>query len=410
MEEKPTCLLVGGGDVTELQAAVTRRGARAMVITTQDGLARILPGPVVVHAEAVDFAQPMGVVRRLLELHKKWNFQAIVPVSEVGLHAASLVASQLKLPALSLKAVQNTRDKVRMRKVLEQEGLGQVRYALCATLEQAGEFLRSIGGPIIVKPHGGTGSDGVSKVNSPAELASAFKLAMSARFYHGGILCEEFVEGPEVSVEGYSVNGQFVPVAITDKMTDEHFLEIGHNQPSQHAPEVQQAAFEFTAKALAALGAGHGVSHTELKLTPRGPVMIETHTRMGGDSIHVLTERTTGVDLADVMVGMAFGEEPRVRPQRTGRAAAIRFKKCGRDGRVAQVQIPPIEPGGLIESADVYLRPGEQVTSRSSSLDRLGQVIAVGPEAENVGLAAERFLDRIHVSIEEGAPWTAPAA
>jgi biotin carboxylase len=138
--------------------------------------------------------------------------------------------------------------------------------------------------------------------------------------------------------------------------------------------------------------------------------MIETHTRMGGGSIHVLTERTTGVDLADVMVGMAFGEEPQVRPQRTGRAAAIRFKKCGRDGRVAQAQIPPIEPGGLIESARIYFQPGEQVTSRSSSLDRLGQVIAVGPEAENVGLAAERFLDRIHVSIEEGAPWTAPAA
>jgi hypothetical protein len=51
------------------------------------------------------------------------------------------------------------------------------------------------------------------------------------------------------------------------------------------------------------------------------------------------------------------------------------------------------------------------VTSRSSSLDRLGQVIAVGPEAENVGLAAERFLEHMNITIEEQPdPKAAPAA
>jgi len=403
MSSKPVFLVVGGANLAEVRDAVARRGGCAVGVNFHEAVARMQPHEVVVHSEGVDFTHPLGVVRQLMELHKQWNFQAIVPISEYGLQPSALLASQLKLPALSLKAVQNTRDKLRMRKVLEQAGLGQVRYAVCTTLEQAAAFLEDVAGPIIVKPHGGSGSDGVSKVTDGSQLAAAFQLATAARSHHGSILCEEFIEGPEVSVEGYSTQGTFVPVAITDKMTDERFLEVGHNQPSQHPTEVQQAAFDFTARALAALGVERAVSHTELKLTPRGPVMIETHTRMGGGSIHVLTERTTGVDLADVLVGLAFGEEPQVKPRRTGRAAAIRFKKCEQGGLILQVHTPPVEPGSLIESAQVYLKPGDVALARSSSLDRLGHVIAVGPEDQDVGLAAERALNAMHVKVEDAA-------
>ena len=50
---------------------------------------------------------------------------------------------------------------------------------------------------IVVKPILGTGSDGVSRVDSPDQLGAAFALAGQARSF-GGVLCEEFVPGPEV--------------------------------------------------------------------------------------------------------------------------------------------------------------------------------------------------------------------
>jgi len=410
MKRDPTCLLVGGGNLVEVRKAIALRGCRIVMINFQEAIDRMAPSDEIVHAEGVDFTHPLGVVRRLLELNKVWNFRAVVPISEYGIQPCALVASQLGLPTLALKAVQNTRDKLRMRRTLEQAGLGQLRYASCTTFEQAEAFFKFGGGaPIIVKPNGGTGSDGVSKVTSSEKVAEAFGLATSARAYHGGVLCEEFIEGPEVSVEGFSLHGGFVPVAITDKITDARFLEIGHNQPSAHPAELQQRAFAFTAQALAALGVTHGVSHTELKLTPGGPVMIETHTRNGGDSIHLLTERTTGVDLADVVVGISFGEEPQVRPRRTGLAAAIRFLPGGRQGRVRAIEMPATKSCALIESASVYLQVGDLAIGRSSSLDRLGEVIAVGPTPEAVGLAADSFLANMKVSLQEDSPWTAQA-
>src|SRR2546429_1233754 len=92
--------------------------------------------------------------------------------------------------------------------IFEQAGLAQVRYAACHDLAQAQAFLERVGGPIILKPVSGTGSDGVSLVRSGEELVSAFQVAMGADGF-AGILCEEYIEGPEVSLEGYSVDGRF---------------------------------------------------------------------------------------------------------------------------------------------------------------------------------------------------------
>ncbi len=391
-------LMLGGATAGELFRAVERRGLRVVVLTVAELLDGAEPPSCAALMEAVDFRQPYAVIRRIRELNASYRFAGIVPVIEYGLEVAAIAATELGLPTNPGWAVRNTRSKLRMRRELERAGLGQVRYASCRSREEAERFMDQVDGPIFIKPDAGTGSDGVSRVDLPSQLAAAFELAGTSQV-GGGILCEEYVAGPEVSLEGYSVAGRFVPVALTDKRIDERYLEIGHDQPTAQPEAVLTAAAELTARVLEALGVVHGVSHTELKLTPGGPVVIETHTRMAGGSIHVLTQRTTGVDLADLMVALALGERPQARPQATGRGASVRFLSGGH-GRLTSLAMPPVEPQSGVESAMLYVHPGQTVRDRSSSRDRLGHAIAVGPTAAAAAGAAERFLARVRLDFE----------
>lgn len=383
---KKNILLVGGQNVPAILRAVKRRGYDVIAATFPESLERGTPDPAVIHFEPVNFRNLMPTVRRLIELHAEFGYDGIVSVSEYGLLPAAMAARTLNLPGTAPTVVQNTRDKTRMRRALEAKGLGQVRFRACSKLADAQEFFAGIGGPIIVKPVMGTGSDGVSRVDDAAALAAAWKLAGGARSF-GGVLCEEFIEGPEVSIEAVVVGGELFPVAITDKMTDARFLEIGHSQPTLLSPDMQQRIFAATADVMRGLGVTDAVTHTEMRLSPRGPVLIETHTRMGGDFINVLTNETTGVDLGEIHVALALGEKVEVRPQALSRGAAVRFV-TGTAGRIASITLPPAGDG--IQDVRSYVHVGDNTSGRSASLDRFGHVVAVGESRE----AADRIADR----------------
>lgn len=387
-------LIAGGGASKELAAAAARRGWRAAMITHEDATLRAGALGVIDLVEAVDWARPLDVVRRIVDLYTAGHIDRVVAIDEFSLLPVALATSQLGIPGPSLRAVRNTRDKLHMRRVLEQAGLGQIHYATCRDVVEAQAFLERVGGPVILKPVSGTGSDGVSRITNAEELAQAFEVAAGSRGF-SGVLCEEYVEGPEVSLEGYSAAGRFFPIALTDKSTDGHFVEIGHQQPSTQSQSVFDAAAEIAERALHALGIEDGVTHTEFRIAARGPVLIETHTRMGGDEVHVLTQLTTGVDLADLMVAFSLGEPVEARAVPQERAAAIRFFS-GRPGRVSGVRLPPASRENGIHSA---LGPaiGRRVTGRSASPQRLGHVIATGPTPAVSAATAESFMRQIRI-------------
>lgn len=399
MTIKGTVALVGGAQLPEVRRAVARRGLRAVAVNDAETMESIPDEPVIVERVVIDYANPLLVVRRLTGLGKRFRLAAVVPLSEYGMLPGTLAAGQLGLPAQAVRVVRETRDKLRMRRVVERAGLPQPRYAACATEAQAADFLAEVGAPIIVKPAWGTGSEGVARVDRSENLPAAFEMARDARS-GGPLLCEELVDGPEVSLEACTVGGRFVPLALTDKLTGTGFMEIGHQQPSSHPAAVQEEVLDYAGRVLAALGIDDAVTHSEFRLTSHGPMLIETHSRMGGGDIHVLTERTTGVDMADLMVGLSLGEHPAPAPRSTGRACAVRFL-LGGPGVVEAVEVREPGAGSGIELSHVRVKPGDHVGSCRSSLDRLGRVVAVGETAAAASRAAEGQLERVRISWRE---------
>ena len=402
--------LVGGAGLPEVRRAVARRGLRAIALGDASSLEKIPDDPVIVAREAVDFARPSSLVGRLQELHRAGRLAAIVPFTEFGLLPAAIAAERLGLPTTPATAVRRTRDKVVMRRALAEAGFHRPRFLLCRDAAQVETFRRTVGGTVVVKPSASTGSLAVCRVDSAAGVAAAFAAARGARG-GGSVLCEEYLEGPEVSVEAVVSGGRFTPVAVTAKRLGEGFVEVGHVQPAMLPGKGEAELMALVRDALAALGVDGAVTHTEVRLTPAGPALVETHTRMGGDRIHRLTELTTGVDLADVTVALALGEAPEVRPCATGRAAAIRYLMGGPDpARLAAIEEPPEDIRAAVEDYRLEAGAGQSVGPCRSSGDRLGWALAVGSDAGAAEAVARRWVDSVRLTWDAAPPATGVAA
>ena len=124
-----------------------------------------------------------------------------------------------------------------------------------------------------------------------------------------------------------------------------------------------------------------GVCHTEVRLSARGPRVIEGHNRFGGDVIPDLVAAAYGVDLTALAVGWPFGVVAELpdRPQPHA-GAATRFV-VGEPGRVASVDgVEAAREQEGVLAVRISAVPGDPVGPLRDNWDRLGLVAVSGPD------------------------------
>jgi len=337
--------------------------------------------------------------RACLEAAKRERVDGVLSVcTDLAVKSVAFVAASLGLPGLSAEAARLATDKWLMREALARAGVGSPEFGRAASVEQARELASRVGYPCVVKPVDSVGSRGVTKIENLAGVDAAFESAVAASAC-GSTIVESFVDGPEMSVEAVTSRGKTWIAAVTDKITTgpPHFVELGHTQPSAfswHA-SVRQAVDAC----VGALGIDFSATHTELRMTPRGPVVMEVGARLGGDRITSdLVPLSCGVDLMETVIRVALGEDPAVTP-RWERGSAIRYLRvppgviASIDGAEAAASV-----SGVV---DVHfdMNPGDRVPELRSSSDRVGHVVAEGPGAREAAEAAEKALSRIKVEV-----------
>jgi len=351
-------------------------------------------------AHAVDTRDANGAI----EVARAEHVDGVMTLcTDFPVRTVAAVAQALGLSGLDSDTALCATHKGHMRSAFQRGGASIPRFRRVADADSARRALEHVGLPAILKPSASSGSRGVFKVRDQNQCAVAFEYA-SAIDPEGEILVEEFVEGPEVSVEGISFRGKHHFIAITDKVTtgDPHWVELGHTQPSALPAETQEQICVCAARGLDALGIKDSASHVEIKVGPRGPVLIEIGARLGGDFISTeLTARSTGVSMPRAAIQLAIGEKPDVERQ-WSRGSAIRYIEAapGRVVLIRGVEEAKAVPGVAI--VDVYPAVGEEVRPVLSSLDRVGHVIAEGATREAAVAAAERAKAVITIETTHG--------
>lgn len=363
----------------------------------------------------------------VLEAAKKYEPDYIMTsTSDMPVRCASWVNEQLgKKADIAYEDAICATDKVHMRRRMKEKNVPIPEFHVVDSFEDFAEAAASIGTRFVSKPADNAASRGVVLVDTAnkgavlegtgADLSEdisneAFFKAIyeySKGYSRGGeVLVEEFMEGPEVSVESITVNGESHIITITDKMVTEvpFFVETGHTEPSRLPADVQEDIRSVALKAIAALGVKNGPTHTEIKVTKTGAKLVEIAARLGGDFItSKLVPLSTGVDMIDCQLSSTLGETVNWQSTKSC-GSAIRFLHGDEeaDGKAQVIKaIDGIEeaknmPG--VTEVVITKKVGDSAGNLTNSGDRYGHVIATGKDAEEAARNAEAAAKKIVIS------------
>lgn len=387
--------------------AVARdRGLRPVVLTTEPARYPYLRSDDVAHL-VVPTSDRDAVRRACVELAgaRGHGLAGVTSSSEYYVATAAAVAAELGHHGPDAAAVAVCRDKELQRRVLAAAGVAVPDFRLVTTVGGAVRAATDLRLPVVVKPPLGSGSVGVRRCDTAEEVAAAAGALLAAGHDERGnpvparVLVEEYVVGAEYSVETF--DHQLVGITGKHLGPEPHFVEVGHDFPAPLDADRAGAVARTARAALTALGLGWGAAHTELRLGRSGPVVIEVNPRLAGGMIPALVQEATGVDLVDHCVRAASGQRPgRVPAPRA--AAAIRFVLAPSAGVVTDLRgraAAAALPG--VRAVELTVAPGDRIPELTHSFrDRLGYVVARGPDVDIASARAEAALRRIDVELQ----------
>ncbi|WP_162794778.1 ATP-grasp domain-containing protein [Nonomuraea lactucae] len=348
-----------------------------------------------------------SVLAAVLRSHRQLPFDAVIPGFEFFVPLAARIAAELGLPGLQEDSALRLRYKHLMRESLRRAGIRVPRFIVVETSTDlprlradAETAAREVALPCVVKPVDLSGSVLVRKASSVAEVRAAVEAIADTtadtlgRPSQRPALVEEYIDGPEYSVEGYiSTEGPSI-VSVTRKRLGQapHFVETGHIVQTAASMGHHPDLTGYVEDIIRVLGLRLGVFHAEVRIDARGPVLMEVGARLPGDNICTLLRLAFGVDLPRVFVDCLTGKPPapyQAAPE-PAMAAGVRF--VVRPGLTRYTEVRGLDQArrlmGYSSSALLY-EPGEAIPQATDSIGRLGWFIFVAPDVE----ALERTLD-----------------
>ncbi|CAN3985770.1 ATP-grasp domain-containing protein [Kitasatospora purpeofusca] len=413
---------VGAGHGRDLSLrALTQFKARGSRVVVTDTAAALAAAPeyaaLADETHALDYTDPAACVRWALARQAHHPVDVVTGFREYSVVAVAEVAAALHLPGNRPELVRTVRTKDLCRRTLAGLGFRQPATALCSTPQDVVDFLARHGGPVVVKPRDAAGSEGVVRVDARDGADGAARAFARARAGAGlgPVLVEEFVTGPEYSVEGLFTEGIPHALAVTRKiLAPGTFVEAGHVTPVELPDGRHRDIAREAIRALEALGLRYGIFHVECWLTTEGPVLGEVHVRPGGDWLHAMVEWShPGLELLGCLHDDLLGL-PVALPSRPSRGAAVRFV-LPEAGLVTAVDgWDALAADDRLIHAELSVAPGHVVAPPRSSGDRAGTVCLGADSARAAAEGVEALLAGLKVhttprSAETDADEVAPA-
>ena len=305
------------------------------------------------------------------------NVQGIVsPGADWPVGIAARVAERLGLPhPIDSATAALATTKSRQRERFAAAGVPQPR------------LLDEPAAPCVVKAPDRQGQRGLSVVHTDAELEPAIAAALEAS-RNGTFICEELVDGPEVTVIAASADGVFHPLLVTDRVTADppaFGVALAHVWPSREGTcvTVTQGALEAARAAAEALGIRNGPTYTQVRLAEDGPRVIELAARLGGGHDAELVEAVTGVKLNELALEFALIGRASVTVTQSLVGGAVTSFLVAPEGELQAVE--GVEEARAFEGVldvRIYREPGHVFGPLRRGADRAGAVIAVGDSRE----------------------------
>ncbi len=320
----------------------------------------------------------------------------VVPVAayinqRLGLHGI--------LPEIALRFT----NKHVMRNCLAGTDIPMPKYSEIDSLDDARACIEQWGGyPVVLKPKNLNASLGVFKVDNLKDLHKFYGQTKSITG-NEKILLEEFIDGVEITVEGFSANGKCQVLAVSEK---EHYP---HNEcvasrlayPPRFSKEVIDRIVKNGEKVVETLGLQDGISHAEYRVKDGIPFLVEVNARGGGNMIApMIVPHVSGVDVYKMWIGALLGEEINL-PDLMHRSAVLEFFQFD-PGKVKAIHgVDLVKEQGLAQDILLNFKPGDVIEKAQDDRTRAGYFIVLGETRDDTDYRSLKIKEMVKLEYDK---------
>lgn len=350
------------------------------------------------------------VISELVKFREEHEIALIFSVSEFGVETAAVASSVLGIKyGTSLVAVKRARNKYLTRQILRDNNIPTPKFFLAKSKKEIIDNIDKVEFPIIIKPLDAAGSCSVTQINTLEQLNEKIDFAFDnrdsmpvndhrvdkTREYW---IVEEYLDGIEISVECCTFDKETTVMAIHDKYCDvcePYFIERTFVTPPPRFSKNQIKEIEDMAKkVLAAIGYDYGISHVEMKVTKKGPRLLEVNARMGGGLNMESVLRSTGISVLKVLLEIREGKKPEININER-KNVAFRLVTSN-EGKVTEIN--GFEDAKKIDGVEISiptLKVGDIVKARQANYG--GFILAEGKNVDELLDCLDRAEERIEI-------------
>ncbi len=335
---------------------------------------KIADYPVVISTRDVD-----GTVRLMKEFNNKIKIDGVLTVGTDASMTVAAVANALGLPGIKFENAEAASNKIKMRERLKVHNVPIPNFYKVWSFKDLVYAASKLNYPFVLKPSDNMGARGVMKVENEVMLEYAFLNAKKGS-PSGELIAEEYMEGPELSIDALIYNDEIYITGVADRLIERepYFIEIGHVLPSALPEDLLNQGIEVFKQGIKALGINIGAAKGDIKITKDGAKVGEIAARLSGGFMSAYTfPYATGINLMHNVIDIALGYPPHnLVPTRN--AVAIEKALIPEPGIVED--IVGIEESYAINGfRDLFLhvKIGDEVNEPKSNVEKAGNFIVV---------------------------------
>jgi hypothetical protein len=292
------------------------------------------------HYEQVDSVVNEGAVLRAAKfIHSKKRIDRIEAVVEAHIMSTAKVREAMGIEGTSVKTSFLCRDKPSMKAALREAGVPCAASSAVSSVEEAIEFAKQVGFPLILKPRDGAGASGTARVNSVADIQRA---AGELGLDRGrSVAIEEFIEGHEGFYDTITIGGRIVHdfathyypnvlEAMRTRWISPQFITTNRIDSAEGYQELRKLG----ARVVRALDIGTSATHMEWFAGPKGLKFSEIGCRPPGVRAWDLYNVANDVDLYREWAMAIVHGRPGARLSRRFATGIIALRPS-QDGRIA---------------------------------------------------------------------------
>ena len=400
-----TVLFVGAGRHQRRAIAQARaQGLRVVAVDRNPDAPGLAEADV---AEVVDFSD----VDAVIEVGRRHAVDGVLTISaDRAVPVVAAVAEALGLPGIGTDTAYVMTQKIAMRRVLGDAGVPQPEFAAVRNVHEGYAALERVGLPAVLKPADSGGQRGVFRLETADDLEQHLHVALGESPTEEAII-EAYVEGLELNGLVIVRDGEALPLTLSDRLRPPGIgFGVGwiHVYPATIYADQLEEAERVAVHAVRALGLRDGIAFPQLLATDDGRVLvIEVAARIPGGQMADLARHAVGVDLVEIALLQALGEEvpDDVALPRFSQPLAIRFLTAspgplptGTVTEIGSLEKVSAFPG--VVQADVYLSVGETIRPVQLDGDRRGYVIAIADTNVEALERAEAAAQLVDVVVE----------